>query len=110
MSRTVRRKNQPKCHYVWEDRYTHEEDHYWVMDWEQGRWLMIAQRPERKTGKEYWKGWWKFHNDTLNFHNKRNRSTWSEVRRKNREDLNKWARCEDHEPIFFEEVNHQEWL
>jgi hypothetical protein len=110
MSRTVRRKhtNLKRHSYADEKWFTHDRYREWTWDGVDGRYRIIDKGWIKKEGKDFKKGWWRFHSDRLlSFCNYR--STWGEVRAKNRTDLNEWVKCEDHEPIFYEEVNKRDW-
>jgi len=104
MSRTVRRvgkRNNPKqeCWYVEKDNYVRTE----------GCTYRYTRR-ELKQGKDYMVGWWKFHRDSYKFSSHcYYRKSWSQVRNQNSEDLSKWIKDENHEPIFFEYQNRKDW-
>ena len=107
MSRTIRRKNGSKMHYLYERHYTGdivlpEGDFGKYGSWNCGVWVPFE-------GKAYRKGWWRFHNDTLDFRNKMFRADWGCVRSKNRQDLYKWIKNEEHDCLFWEDVNTKDW-
>jgi hypothetical protein len=105
MSRTIRRNK--NCNKTME--------YYWI-EWEcvyhsGSTWPLckIAKLdyPD-KNSKEYKKAWWSFHNDKIlvfAWH----RHDWGQVRSKNKTDLVKWIKNDEHECFFWEDVNKADW-
>jgi hypothetical protein len=61
-----------------------------------------------KPYREFRKGWWRCHGDKyLCFKNRR--WSWDAVRAKNRDDLIKWIKDEDHEVTFVELYNKADY-
>ena len=111
MSRTVRRVGKacdPKDELSWVTK-----DSYCAVYRPSG-WLVgfIDLPVEFLEGKEYKKGWWKYHSDHHRNYwsgKKLYRKDWGAVRTANRKNLKQWFADEDKEIFFWEDVNTQEW-
>src|ERR1035437_3279142 len=111
MSRTIRRVGKAcdptvKAHHIEKDDVIFLGHNGYRFHW---YWDRMQAPREFKTGKEYRQGFWKYHGDGKYWSRKYDHMDWSQVRSNNREDLIKWFKNEDHECIFFEEINKRDW-